>query len=510
MTQRGVNSSPIIEQAIDQDFSSVRVGDNVITSDRSRNSKFIQSLMTGISPTEPLISQVEAFGVEGKQAFNANSRFAFSDRASVNSRVIVDGMYDSSTGSIHLIRANSEELVIPGFLLPEELGIGMTGPRGLNGLDGKDGKDGKDGLDGEIGCGGNEGPVGADGPIGPEGEIGDAGGEGPEGCEGATGDRGIMGPQGRNGFDGPRGRPGADCAAEDGPPGRRGLNFGSITVGTYFRDFDGDVGDDTSTPPTGTPPTGTPPTGTPPTGTPPTGTPPTATPVPETERRIPAIVLLDDDGPAIEPGGGWWAEAGYTPPPPPPPPPPAPVPVPVPPPPAPVPGVPPPPPPPPPAPVPPPPLQTSGPGYPGVEPARWCPLGNSYVLDGAPYSNVGIRVPSKTQTFNVSVGSHRGVITITHIFQFRAYLPPPQNKAFRNSPSTGRCTVHLYGKLLHDSGVIRTDFMSAPTYTREFLYEGPDLRYGSKGDVLTVTLYAHEANTFQATVRCVNRSRLSL
>lgn len=143
--------------------------------------------------------------------------------------------YDRNSGILNIILGDGEEISIPGFVVPKEMGNGPLGPTGPKGTDGRDGRDGRDGEKGDTGCRGEKGekgdigPFGEQGPLGPtgptgkkgeKGDIGPTGPFGPPGPKGHKGDQGLQGPMGRPGIDGTNGRDGND--GEPGPAGPAG------------------------------------------------------------------------------------------------------------------------------------------------------------------------------------------------------------------------------------------------------------------------------------------------
>ncbi len=229
MSVNGVSDSPLLEKAVNGDQTRVPIGAPVITNNKSQMSKSIQLLTPGADLVTPELTQFEAFGVEGKEAFrNDKTRgVEFRDRTSPNDKLIAEWAYDPVEGCLVLVRVNKKEERIYGFLRQESLGVGPTGPRGDPGKDGKDGRNGRDGADGDPGCPGPHGPSGDEGYPGVEGKPGLIGIQGPEGCEGVTGDRGLVGPQGRPGFEGSRGLTGPSCEPDrTGNKGPQGIAFG--------------------------------------------------------------------------------------------------------------------------------------------------------------------------------------------------------------------------------------------------------------------------------------------
>ena len=229
MSVNGVSDSPLLEKAVNGDQTRVPIGAPVITNNKSQMSKSIQLLTPGADLVTPELTQFEAFGVEGKEAFrNDKTRgVEFRDRTSPNDKLIAEWAYDPVEGCLVLVRVNKKEERIYGFLRQESLGVGPTGPRGDPGKDGKDGRNGRDGADGDPGCPGPPGPSGDEGYPGVEGKPGLIGIQGPEGCEGVTGDRGLVGPQGRPGFEGSRGLTGPSCEPDrTGNKGPQGIAFG--------------------------------------------------------------------------------------------------------------------------------------------------------------------------------------------------------------------------------------------------------------------------------------------
>lgn len=135
-------------------------------------------------------------------------------------------------------------------------------------------------------------------------------------------------------------------------------------------------------------------------------------------------------------------------------------------------------------------------------------MGRSYEMNTNPRPVSGATiVSSKTQVLNVSVGAPPGQISISHLFRTKSFTNPERNTGMKLVPGTGRCTVHLYGRLLYDSGVIRTDLYVASSHRATFQYPGPDLRYGVRGDILTITVVAMEANIFSVNLSCPDRSK---
>lgn len=239
MSVNGVSTSPLLERAILGDQTRVPIGAPVITNQKSKNSKDVQALITGTDLTEPLLSQFEVFGQDGKKTSRNSNRnsLQYSERTNNNDRMIAEYAFDADTGALVLVRRNKQEERIFGFMRQSDFGVGPTGPRGPAGKDGKDGYEGRDGAKGSTGCEGKEGKPGEPGNVGNEGNPGTIGRPGPDGCEGTTGDRGVVGPTGRNGYEGSRGLTGPECSKDlkgaDGPVGNafgKGVLFGAASM----------------------------------------------------------------------------------------------------------------------------------------------------------------------------------------------------------------------------------------------------------------------------------------
>lgn len=111
---------------------------------------------------------------------------------------IVGGFYDGAKGILHLVYEDGHEVLIPGFMTINNIGVG---PEGIEGQAGRSGLDGRDGIDGA------RGPRGYVGPQGKTGEKGD---------RGERGDRGPIGPEGPAGPQGPQGPKGESCNSGSG------------------------------------------------------------------------------------------------------------------------------------------------------------------------------------------------------------------------------------------------------------------------------------------------------
>lgn len=463
---KGISSSELIEQATKEDFSSVRVGDDIITSTKDKNSLRVQEMMTGDALTEPVLNFVEAFGVEGHQAYNKGHRINFREQSPINAGRIVTAAFNDDEGTLTFIRANSEAIVVDGFLTSKGLGVGPTGPRGLRGANGYGGSDGLDGVDGDIGCSGDVGPEGPEGEAGEAGNVGVQGMEGPGGCEGATGDKGPPGPPGRNGFDGPRGRKGSNCYSLPGPDGIKGLSFGGALetnkLVDFFKDEDGlNIG-------------------------------------------VAACHILDDDGPAIEPPLGWWVQSGQHPRPkqeyieiPVPVPVPVPVPTPVPP------NTTLPPPPSPPPPPPPPALNYMPSDYNCLAPGSG---GEWYFIVGDPGladryeanstdKQMVVRVPGPTFTYRVALSGLKGRCLVDF---------SPLTEVNGEAPVRGGCRVviKLRGKIVYDRSM--TPGSDRPLPNSNFYYAGPVNVNGKIDNVATVEVTNIQGNFIPMAINCPN------
>ena len=217
MSVRGLKDSALYDKALRGDNTKLTIGAPIITNDRRTMSEPVRLLVQNDTLTEPLLNQIEAFGVDGLVVGRDDraNRLTFNEQVDVNARRIVEAAFDARTGELVLVRANKEELRLPDFLRSDQAGRGPTGPRGPRGKDGKNGRNGRDGKKGETGCQGPVGKPGTNGEPGVAGKQGAIGRQGPQGCEGATGDMGPRGPQGPHGCEGARGLTGPSCDADD-------------------------------------------------------------------------------------------------------------------------------------------------------------------------------------------------------------------------------------------------------------------------------------------------------
>jgi hypothetical protein len=109
---------------------------------------------------------------------------------------VIQGTYDSESGTVTLVNADDSIVTITGFPTERSLPQGHRGPEGKVGLRGLPGRSGRDGKPGIQGCPGVKGDRGLRGPIGPEGP------RGPQGEIGKTGEKGDKGDKGDAGADG--------------------------------------------------------------------------------------------------------------------------------------------------------------------------------------------------------------------------------------------------------------------------------------------------------------------
>ncbi len=172
--------------------------------------------------TKTSLKLINASGNEGDYVTLKDSVLTLSAVDDANKRFVVGGSFDVDTGTLTLQLANSDVLLVYGFLtLSGEFDASKRGPMGSVGEAGIDGKRGLDGDRGRQGGRGDKGPTGSIGSIGlpgkrgPKGIVGDMGKPGNEGNEGAPGEKGEIGEQGiigsigavgASGISGPRGR----------------------------------------------------------------------------------------------------------------------------------------------------------------------------------------------------------------------------------------------------------------------------------------------------------------
>lgn len=236
MSVRGLKDSALYDKALRGDNTKLTIGAPIITNDRRTMSEPVRLLVQNDTLTEPLLNQIEAFGVDGLVVGRDDraNRLTFNEQVDVNARRIVEAAFDARTGELVLVRANKEELRLPDFLRIDQAGRGPTGPRGPRGKDGKNGRNGREGKKGETGCQGPVGKPGTNGEPGVAGKQGAIGRQGPQGCEGATGDMGPRGPQGPHGFEGARGLTGPSCGSDDSNRGTAGPAGKSFGEGVFF------------------------------------------------------------------------------------------------------------------------------------------------------------------------------------------------------------------------------------------------------------------------------------
>lgn len=154
------------------------------------------------------------------------------------------------------------------------------------------------------------------------------------------------------------------------------------------------------------------------------------------------------------------------------------------------------------------PLKTHGPGYPSGITAHYCDsvTQHQYLTPSNPLAGktTGIITNNSVEIRNRRMYAPAGMVTVHGYGRQFA-----NNRSPQITGQNIRVTVHLYGRLLFDSGVVNSGGTGSNTKLGEFYYPGFDARYGKDGDIVTVTTYrtSSASNMFNGTVSCPDRSR---
>jgi hypothetical protein len=143
--------------------------------------------------TKPPISMLSAVGKPGSNVSFDGARVVLeAPGEEVVGKTLVSGQFDDSTGTLVMLLGDGSTLSISGFITPNSIGVGVTGPTGPKGDPGADGLIGEPGPQGPQGCQGPPGIPGRTGAPGIPGAVGDRGPIGPTGPTGPAGLDGVV------------------------------------------------------------------------------------------------------------------------------------------------------------------------------------------------------------------------------------------------------------------------------------------------------------------------------